>query len=235
MAKGLGRADAVAKYTALAEAIADAFDRTFWNAAKNCYCDGQQSAQALAVGLGLCRSEAKRAAALKCLVDDIVGRGYQYTTGEIAFPYLLKTLGENGYGQIIYDMTIRDDKPGYGFMVKQGLTALHEDWACRPMSYNHFMFGDIVEWYYEGLAGIRRTSPAFKTVRIVPCYPKGLDHVKATHRIPGKGLLAVEWTRTAMGIDLAVTVPEGVVATVKTAAGDVAQRAGTKTYKGETK
>lgn len=232
MAKGMGRADVAAKYAALAEKIAEVYDREFWNPEKNCYCNGQQSAQALALGLGMCRSEAKRAAALKCLVNDIVSRGYQYTTGEIAYPYLLKTLSENGYGQLIFDMTIRDDKPGYGFMVKKGLTALHEDWACRPMSYNHFMFGDIIEWYYEGLAGIRRTSPAFATFRVAPCYPKGLDHVKASHLVPGKGRIAVDWQRTPSGtIDLTVTVPQGTTATVVTADGERTQTAGTVVYR----
>ena len=85
-------------------------------------------------------------------------------------------------------MTCATNAPGYGFMVANGETSLHEAWDCNPTkSHNHFMFGDIIEWYYEGLAGIRRTSPAFATFRVAPCYPKGLDHVKASHLVPGKG------------------------------------------------
>ena len=232
LAKGLGKTEDVRKYAALAKQIKADFDRAFWNPAKNCYCNGQQAAQALAVGLDLCLTPEKKTAALRQLVADIEKRGMQNSTGELAYPFLLKALQNNGYGQYIYDMAVRDDKPGYGYMVKQGLTSLHEAWDCNPnLSYNHFMFGDIVEWYYEGLAGLRRTAPRFAAFRVQPFHPKGLDHVKATHRIPETGgTIAVEWTRKGGEIVLDVTVPAGSVATVVTPEGEKRQEAGTVRY-----
>jgi len=234
LAQSLGKIEDVKKYSELAKQIAKDFDREFWNPAKNCYCNGQQAAQALAVGLNLAATPEKRDAALKQLIADIEKRGMQNSTGELAYPFLLKALQNHGYGQYIYDMTIRDDKPGYGYMVKQGLTSLHEDWACgHGLSYNHFMFGDIVEWLYEGLAGIRRVKPAFAEFRVEPFYPRGLDYVRATHRIPETGgVIEVAWRAGGEGTELTVTVPKGSVATVVTPSGEkVRQEPGTRSYR----
>jgi hypothetical protein len=65
----------------------------------------------------------------------------------------------------------QDEKPGYGYQIKQGAAALPESWnASRGASHNHFMLGQVTEWFYHDLAGIRPdpTAPGFKKFIIAP-------------------------------------------------------------------
>jgi hypothetical protein len=72
----------------------------------------------------------------------------------------------------------RDDRPGYGYQLRKGATALTESWAGLPnVSNNHFMLGHLMEWFHTGLGGIQQAagSTAFKHFRIEP---KMLDLLK---------------------------------------------------------
>jgi hypothetical protein len=63
------------------------------------------------------------------------------------------------------------DAPGYGFQIKFGLTTLTEQWDPRKgNSWNHFMLGQIEEWFYQSLAGIMSDpeKPGFKHFFIQP-------------------------------------------------------------------
>ena len=63
----------------------------------------------------------------------------------------------------------QSEKPGYGYQLKQGATSLTEAWdAGRNSSQNHFMLGQIMEWFYHDLAGIGcdPAGPGFNKIQI---------------------------------------------------------------------
>ena len=59
-------------------------------------------------------------------------------------------------------------RPGHGFQLKFGATTLTEQWDPRQgSSWNHFMMGQIDEWFFNSLAGIRTVEgkPGMKEAR----------------------------------------------------------------------
>ncbi len=227
----LGRDGEAAAYRDEAEQIKKAFNAKWWRPDLHGYENNSQAANALALAFGLA-DESERTAIVSNIVEDVRGRGNAVGTGEIGYPYLLKVLSENGHDDVIFDMTADDTKPGYGWMIAKGNTSCHEAWDARPeLSHNHFMMADIVNWFYGSLAGIRRTSPGFRTFTVEPKFLPGLDWVKASHRVAG-GEIKVEWMREGATICVMVAVPKGTTATVRLPGmGDVVQTPGEETYR----
>jgi alpha-L-rhamnosidase len=103
---------------------------------------------------------------LDAIVRDVRNRGNALTAGDVGYRYLLRALADGGRSDVIFDINNQSDKPGYGYQLKKGATSLTEAWdAGRGSSQNHFMLGQIQEWFYHDLAGIgktRRTARASK-------------------------------------------------------------------------
>lgn len=97
-----------------------------------------------------------------------------------------------------------------------GATSLTEAWNADPRSsQNHFMLGQIMEWFYHDLAGIGGdpTGPGFKKIVINPQPVGDVTWVKASFdSIRGK--IISQWTKADGGFTLAVTVPPNTTATV---------------------
>ena len=104
-------------------------------------------------------------------------------------------------------------------------TPISPDGVIRPMSFNHYAPGSVDDWLYRRVAGIRSTSPGYRTAVIEPDFEIGVDHVAAHVGTP-YGRLAVEWTRTGDAASVVVDVPFGVEATLVSRGSDGAPRAG---------
>ena len=90
------------------------------------------------------------------LLKDIEAHGNRLTTGDVGNRYLIQALARNGRHELIYKMFNHEEAPGYGFQLKFGATTLTEQWDPRQgSSWNHFMMGQIDEWFFNSLAGIR--------------------------------------------------------------------------------
>jgi hypothetical protein len=69
-------------------------------------------------------------------------------------------------------------------MLKKGETSLTEAWdANATSSHNHFMLGQITEWFYKDLAGIAPDpdGPGFKKILIQPTPVGDLKWVDAIY------------------------------------------------------
>ena len=51
-----------------------------------------------------------------------------------------------------------------------------------PMSFNHYAPGSVDDWLYRRVAGIRSTSPGYRTAVIEPDFDAGVDHVRGARR-----------------------------------------------------
>ena len=155
IARVIGRSGDADTYARKAAAIRERFNREFFDRAALSYGTGSQASMAIAVALGLADPAGPgRRAALDGLVRDLERRGYT-TAGDVGFRSVLQALAADGRSDVVYRLIDRDDKPGYGYQIKKGETALAETWdAALNVSHNHFMLGQIIEWYYQDLAGI---------------------------------------------------------------------------------
>ena len=113
-------------------------------------------------------------------------------------------------------MNNRSDVPGYGYQLAKGATALTESWQALPnVSNNHLMLGHIMEWFYEGLAGISQpeNSVGFKNIVIRPQVVGDITHASASFQSP-YGEIRSAWTKTGSMFELKVTVPPNTSAEI---------------------
>jgi hypothetical protein len=176
-------------------------------------------------------SATARTRVLDALLRDLVGHDYANTTGDVGFRFLLRALADSGHSDIIYRMVNQDEKPGYGYQLKQGATSLTEAWDANLVtSHNHFMLGQVTEWFYHDLAGISAdlSSPGFKHIVISPQPVGDLTWVDAGY-ISIHGPINVRWERKAQMFILKVSIPANTTATVV-----IPARTGTPVWEGGT-
>jgi alpha-L-rhamnosidase len=199
----------------LAFSVKRAFNDRFLDKQKLQYDSASQTANAMALFMGLVEAKNKDAV-VNALVKDIRDRNNALTAGDVGYRYVLKVLEEAGRNDVIFDMNNRDDVPGYGFQLKHGATALTESWqALESVSNNHFMLGHLMEWFYAGLAGIRQSdsSVAYKDIIIEPQPVGDITSAKATYHSP-YGQIVSEWKKNGDEFELNVEIPPNSMATV---------------------
>ena len=212
-ARLLGLTNDAVKYAQQAEQIRAAFNAQYYNPATHQYSTGSQCANSLALVTGLAAPE-ERAAILDNVVNDVHKNGL--TAGDVGYRYLLRALADGGRSDVIYAMNNQSEKPGYGLQLARGATSLTEAWDANPASsQNHFMLGQLNEWFFHDLAGIQSdpSGPGFAKIIIKPALPGDLTHVKAAYNsVHGK--ITSEWTREARRVTLNITIPANTTATV---------------------
>ncbi|MDR1343049.1 MAG: glycoside hydrolase family 78 protein [Prevotellaceae bacterium] len=203
------------KYRTLAENIRWAFNSKFFDADSKQYGTGSQASNAMPLFMGIVEPQ-HRQAVLENLVKDVQAHGNRLTTGYVGSRYLYQALARNGCNDVMYAMHNHCDVPGYGFQLKLGLTTLAEQWDPRKgYSQNHFMMGQIEEWFFCSLAGITPDDrrPGFSHFHVAPAPVAGLTYVKASHASP-YGDVKVRWTSNGDVFTLNLTVPVNATASV---------------------
>ena len=211
----LGKPTDAAHYRALAAEIREAFNQAFFDPAADRYATGSQTANAIPLVMDLVEPE-RRSGVLNAVVADVRQRGNALTAGDIGYRYLLRALADGGRSDVIFDMNNQSEKPGYGYQLAQGATSLTEAWdANRNSSQNHFMLGQINEWFYHDLAGIQGDpdGPGFRRIIIRPAVVGDLTWVNAAYNSV-RGRIASEWQRDGDRLRLNVTIPPNTTATV---------------------
>ncbi|MDR2148895.1 MAG: glycoside hydrolase family 78 protein [Tannerella sp.] len=200
-------------YNTLALRIKEAFNNRFFNRETCQYANGSQFCNAVAIFMEIVEPQYKQAV-LDNLKADIRQRGYRLTTGDVGNRYLFMALALNGENELMYKMHNHEEVPGYGYQVKMGVTTLTEQWdPNRGNSWNHFMMGQIDEWFFRSLAGIEPETPGFKTFTVQPQTVDDLTYVKASHKTL-YGDIKVEWKRENGRFHLSVTVPVNTQASI---------------------
>ncbi|MEO8534376.1 MAG: glycoside hydrolase family 78 protein [Flavobacterium sp.] len=215
-AKLLNKKDDVEKYETLTSDIKKAFNDEFFNKETKQYGTSSQFSNAVPVFMDIVEPQYK-AAVMQNLIADIKAKGDRLTTGDVGNRYLFQALARNGENEMMYKMNNHYDAPGYGFQIKFGLTTLTEQWDPRKgNSWNHFMMGQIEEWFYQSLAGIvgDDANPGFKHFFIQPEIVGDMTFVKADYQsIYGK--IASSWEKKEGKLILKVEIPANTTATIK--------------------
>ena len=211
----LGKHKEALEYNELALHVRKAFNDTFFHAETKQYASGSQSANAMAVYMGLVDPQYKQAV-IDNIIKDIRNRNNSLTAGDIGYRYLLCVLHEAGRDDVIYDMNSRVDVPGYGYQLAKGATALTESWAALPTaSNNHFMLGHLMEWFYTGLLGIElpENSLAYKQFVVRPAVVGDIQWSKGEMMTP-YGVIGSQWKKKKNKFRLTVTIPANTTACI---------------------
>ncbi len=211
----LEKPDEAQEFSGKAERIRRAYNEMFFDATNGTYATGSQAANAIALVFGIVEPQRSNAV-LASLVKDLESRDCQMTAGDIGFRFLLQALAQGGRSDLIYRMINQDEKPGYGYMIKKGETSLTEAWdANLTTSHNHFMLGQITEWFYKGLAGIDcdPAGPGFKKILVRPQPVGDLKWARASYDSV-RGNISSEWRQEENSFKLKVRIPANTTATM---------------------
>lgn len=113
-------------------------------------------------------------------------------------------------------MNSRSDRPGYGYQLEKGATALTESWAAlSTSSNNHMMLGHLMEWFYAGLGGIYQAenSIAYSNIIIAPKPVGDIKWVNCSFVSP-LGKISSNWKIENKSFSLSVKVPPKTSATI---------------------
>ncbi|MBL7741829.1 MAG: family 78 glycoside hydrolase catalytic domain [Chitinophagaceae bacterium] len=215
IARLLGKTNDAAKYAAWAIKVKNAFNQAFYHPDTRQYGTGSQTSNAIAVYMGMVPPKDKQAV-IENIIKDLRRRDNSLTSGDIGYRYLLKVLDDAGRSDVIFDMNSRSDVPGYGYQIAKGATALTESWQALPIvSNNHLMLGHLMEWFYEGLAGIKQSpdSIAYKKIEIRPQPAGDITFANASYHSP-YGEIRSDWKRTGKSFELNVTIPVNTTAEI---------------------
>ena len=220
-AKVAGKPEDAVEYAAMADRIKAAFIKKFFKPGLNQFDNGTQTSSVLPLAFDMV-PEGKRDAVLQRLVKKIEVETFDHVgVGLIGAQWLMRTLTDNGQGDLAYKIVTQTTYPGWGYMISKGATTVWELWngdTAEPSmnSGNHVMqIGDLNVWLYEYLAGIRPASDTdgFKHIVIRPYPVDDLESVAASHECL-YGKIASQWVRRNGGIQLDVTIPPNTTAAV---------------------
>lgn len=219
-------------YTDLREEVKIAYNKEFFNEETKQYGTGSQASNAMSVFADLVDPTNEKAV-LDNLVEDIENHGYKLTTGDVGNRYLFQVLANNGLNEVMYKMQNHKEVPGYGFQIQFGATTLTEQWDPRKgNSWNHFMMGQIEEWFFKSLAGInvdREYNSGFQNIIIAPKPVGDLKFVEASYNsLYGK--INVHWKVENNVFTLDVSIPANSKAKVYLPNEEVYKQIGSGSY-----
>ena len=215
-ARRTGRTEAEAKYTEKAAYVRKAFLDKWFDPATAKVATGSMGCQAFALWLGILPAEYEQKAA-EVMRNDLVERGYKFTTGNLNTRYLMDMLTKFGYVDDAWKVITSDEYPSFGFMFQNEATTIWERFEMKKNpgmnSHNHPMYGAVGYWFYAYLGGIIPTEPGFSRVSIKPYFPEKL---LSCHAVVDTvmGDVSVRWSKRYGKLYLFVQTPFGVTADV---------------------
>ena len=214
----LGEEDAEQRMLVRAEAVKQAFAHEFIAPSGRLVYDDQTS-YALAFLHDLIPAD-KQEAAKRYFRAAIARTEGRIGTGFIGTPALLPALVKIGEYELAAAVFLQEEVPGWLYQIKMGATTIWERWdAIRAdgkvfdpamNSYNHYAYGSVCQWLFEGLAGFRPDpdEPAFKHIIFEPLVMPALAPLSATHDSVA-GRIEAGWTVDGNKVTYRITIPEG--------------------------
>jgi alpha-L-rhamnosidase len=156
------------------------------------------------------------------LVAKIAGDGGILATGIFGTTIAFDLLHRTGHSDVVEAWLAREEAPSFQAMLASGNKALAEQFNTFLSSFNHAMFSSYLQWFYQGLGGIRIADDACGCDRIeIRPYFSGLtDHMSCSFQTR-RGVVRTSWDRdadctvafsyaTPEGVEALLDVPEGV-------------------------
>lgn len=160
----------------------------------------KQTAAAMMLVLGLYEEKEPLKAQIKELIEE---NGYHHDCGMVGLRYLYEALNLCDLQEYAYKGITAKGIPGYYAWLQDGATTLYEYWDHKH-SKNHHMYSDFMSWLIKTPLGLTDT---FESITVAPFFIKELDFVEGhlDH-------VALRWERKTEGIELTVTVGDGIPA-----------------------
>ena len=222
-----------APYRQKADELKALVNRKFFNPETGVYAEGTQTAQAIALYLGIV-PEGKEQLVADKLCEVVRANNHFLDFGLLGSKSVPAMLTRYGYVEDAMKMITKTEAPSWGYWVEtMGYTTLPETWTLSPefrdASLNHVFMGDVSAWMMNQLAGINydAVEPGFRHILITPHFVEGMDWVKGEYHSV-RGLISSEWKREGGKVTLTVTIPSGCTADIRV--GDKTETVGSGTH-----
>jgi alpha-L-rhamnosidase len=219
----LGRDDDARKYAALFEDIKKAFNAAYVSA-DGTVKGNTQSSYALPLYFNLL-PDAARPQAVRRMIEGLDRYNGHMSTGFHSTYRMMLELTRAGRNDLAYDLAVDRTFPSWGYTIDNGATTIWERWDgyvrgrgfqdASMNSFNHYAIGAVGEWMFRVIVGINpdETQPGFRHVVIRPRPVPELDWARGTYASI-RGPISVEWRQAGPSLDVEVTIPPNVRATV---------------------
>lgn len=191
-ARILGRTAEADAYAQRLEEFRAAVHARFYDSSAGYYVNERQIRQAFSLFTGIVPEELKQTVT-DTLHAEITGRRPFFDTGN-ATPLLINILGEElEWHDVIYDVLLRDEYPGYGHFLLNGATTWPEYWDLRK-SYIHTSYTGVSSWMIQGVGGIRPdpANPGFQQFILRPWINSEMEWAQADYISP-YGKITSRW------------------------------------------
>lgn len=146
--------------------------------------------------------------------DGLIGTGF------IGTPALLPALTMHGMADLVEKIFLNRKVPGWLYQVERGATSIWERWDALGEdgtiydpdmnSYNHYAYGAVCQWLFEGVAGVAPSAekPGFDEVELNPLILPALSPVAAWHDCR-HGRIEAAWQISGDKVTYKVALPPG--------------------------
>lgn len=137
-------------------------------------------------------------------------------TGFLGTPMLYQVLQRYGHSDVMYDILLKETYPSWFYSINHGATTTWERWNSYSLtegynkanmnSLNHYAYGAVAQWFYNGMLGIQATQPGFKTFKVEPQFTDRLNDLSGS--VPTvNGDIKVRWSIKNNQLNMSLSVP----------------------------
>lgn len=222
IAATLGREVDAARYSTLADDVANAF-RGRYLTADGLATSDTQTAYSLISAFELYPDTAARTRGDARLAELVRESNGNIATGFAGTPLVSDALTRGGNLKEAFLQLQQESCPSWLYPVTMGATTIWERWdsllpdnTVNPgdmTSFNHYALGAVADWLHRTVAGLAPAAPGYREILFAPRPGGTVTSAGATHESP-YGTISIDWAVTAGTMETSVAVPCGTTATV---------------------
>ncbi|KMT65095.1 rhamnosidase [Catenovulum maritimum] len=219
-AQVLGRDADAASYTASFNRAKVAFRKAYYDEQTKVIGAASQTSYLLPLAFGLFDG-VDVTNAQQHLLATIASADHHLRTGFLGTPLLAPVLQDMGRSDVMYDLLFKETYPSWFYSINNGATTTWERWNSYSLkdgfskasmnSLNHYAYGAVAKWFYEGILGIKSAGVGFNEINIEPQFNQRLTQASGSYKTP-QGEVAVEWSIAQGQLDMQVTIPKNTLA-----------------------
>lgn len=187
MGKEIGASD-WKQYELLAEMIKSAILKEYFSETGRLAID-TQTGYIVALRFGIFKDKEK---VLEGLRKRLRLDAYELKCGFVGAPVLCQTLADNDLIENAYEFLLKEDFPSWLYCINLGATTIWERWnsveadgkisGTGMNSLNHYAYGNVAEFLYESVAGIKSLGYGFKKAVIAPEITGRFSYVNTSYK-----------------------------------------------------
>jgi alpha-L-rhamnosidase len=220
----LGRSEDIGALTTLHTKVKEAFMHRFFDENMD-LIDASPTQTSYLLGLAYdLFPDNKRELAVAKLINLIKQADTHLRTGFLGTPLLTAVLQDAGRSDLVYELLFNETYPSWFYSINNGATTTWERWDSYSIeegfnpqgmnSLNHYAYGTVSRWFYEGILGIKPAEPGFERIDIHPQFSDRLNQASGGYKTP-HGEVTVNWEIDAKVLSMQVTVPKNTTANIK--------------------